>query len=588
MLAETLRLLLVVSLALPLAATLLCLIPGMNRRVFTWSAWTALPAMAVSVSGLIAQPSIHVAWPRLMFGVQFGIHPGNTHWLFFTSVLWFASAAFGRYYLAHDEQRGRYTFFFLGAMTGNFGLILAREPIVFFASFAMMSFMSYGLVVHDGRNESKRAGRVYLGMAILGEVFQFAGLSLALFPMIGNMATPGFQSLEPFTSGNGLITGLFIAGFGIKAGLLGLHVWLPMAHPVAPTPASAVLSGAMIKAGLIGWINFLPLGMMEVPWASHALIVLGLSGAMLAAVMGVTQNNPKAVLAYSSVSQMGLMITAIGVGLGAPAIWKTMIVAVTLYAAHHAFAKCLLFLGVGLKTSRPIAGWERAFFWGGMTFAALALIGAPLTGGALAKAVLKDAVSASGLPNARLMVSMLTAAAAGTTMLMIRFMITLRKLEFDKHHAAAPAIWWPWSLLLLGVLAGPVLVAVSSYSPLLFMAWKPDSWLKFLLPLGGGALLYMAGAASARKWKSEEPVIPAGDLFFMYAWLGDRVKHLVNRAKEQFPPYHSRFRDHGDLVIARISQLLASAESSVASWTIGAVVWVSLTVVLFWLVGFPS
>jgi hydrogenase-4 component B len=116
-----------------------------------------------------------------------------------------------------------------------------------------------------------------------------------------------------------LAVGLLAAGFAVKAGIMPLHVWLPLAHPAAPVAASAVLSGALIKAGLIGWLRLLPLGGAAWPGWGTVFVVVGLTTAIAGALIGVAQTRPKVVLAYSSVSQMGIIATLVGVGLLAPA-----------------------------------------------------------------------------------------------------------------------------------------------------------------------------------------------------------------------------------------------------------------------------
>jgi hydrogenase-4 component B len=157
--------------------------------------------------------------------------------------------------------------------------------------------------------------------------------------------------------GGELAAALLIAGFGVKAGLLGLHVWLPLAHPVAPTPASAVLSGAMVKAGLLGWLRFLPLGTAALPVVGATLVVLGLAGAFLAALAGVLQRDAKTILAYSTVSQMGLLAVGVGLALAEPAAWPLAAAALPLYALHHGCTKAALFLGV--PTCGAVAGSSR-------------------------------------------------------------------------------------------------------------------------------------------------------------------------------------------------------------------------------------
>src|SRR6516225_7782006 len=107
---------------------------------------------------------------------------------------------------------------------------------------------------------------------------------------------------------------LLIAGFGLKAGLVPLHVWMPLTYPAAPAPAGSVLSGAVVKAGVIGLIRFIPLDHGTPGWG-EALAIAGLLSAFYGVAVGITQANPKTVLAYSSISQMGLIAMVVGTGL---------------------------------------------------------------------------------------------------------------------------------------------------------------------------------------------------------------------------------------------------------------------------------
>ena len=138
---------------------------------------------------------------------------------------------------------------------------------------------------------------------------------------------------------------LLILGFGLKIGLVPLHVWMPLAYTAAPIPAAAVLSGAAVKAGVIGLIRFLPLRAALPGWG-EALAALGLFSAFYGVAVGITQHNPKTVLAYSSVSQMGLIAAVLGMGLAAGD--KASALAAAFYAAHHVLVKGALFLAVGV------------------------------------------------------------------------------------------------------------------------------------------------------------------------------------------------------------------------------------------------
>jgi len=574
-------LLVALAIALPLIAGACALVPFSRRAAFYSAPFAALPALALSMAG-----TIQVSWSGFMLGTTFAVGGAGSVWLFITSVLWLASAWYGLYYLAEDKKRERYVFFFLGAMAGNFGIVLARDAISFFAAYALMSILSYGLVIHDGKPEPRRAGRVYLSMAVFGEAVQLAALCLLFYPMIGNSGGLHFQSLESMSMPGGLITGLLIAGFGIKAGLLGLHVWLPMAHPVAPTPASAVLSGSMIKAGLIGWMTFLPLGRVALPDVSAVLIVLGLTGSLVAAVIGAIQSNPKSVLAYSSVSQMGLMTAGIGVAAGSPSSWPVMMWIIVVYAAHHAFTKSLLFLSVGLKTTRPLVGPEHWMFWSGTIFAGLALIGMPFTSGVIAKNLLADAIAGSSHPHHVGIVIVLTVAATGTALLMIRYVMTLRNMQRDRHHGASAGIWVPWLLLLLMVMMFTLMFARYLYMErIATMAMPP--WWKSSWPLLVGMVLYIAAQWVWRKRRWKRVDVPPGDLFHVMSFATVRIVDgagiVAGKVSAEFSRRRDMFKHAIGKKLRKAVRMLDDVEVRLTVWSIGGFAVMLAAVMIFWL-----
>lgn len=281
-----------------------------------WIVSAPLPALLLSI-GL---PDTFIQLPFLLLGVVWELDAFTRPLLMMTALLWLISGYFALGYMKPEGLR-RFTLFWLATLTGNLSLILAQDIASFYTGFALMTFAGYGLVVHQLSPEALRAGKIYIAMAVLGEVLILAGF-IALIP---DLVEPMLHSVPLAIAEHDYpmwVSALLFAGFGVKAGVLGLHFWLPLAHPVAPTPASAVLSGAMIKAGLIAWIQVLPLGaelaaLIEpnflrgvslVTGFAWLVIGLGLSASFLAAVLGARQLKPKAVLAYSSISQMGLSL----------------------------------------------------------------------------------------------------------------------------------------------------------------------------------------------------------------------------------------------------------------------------------------
>jgi hypothetical protein len=221
-----------------------------------------------------------------------------------------------------------------------------------------------------------RAGKVYLVMTLAGELALFAALVLVAHHAGG--LVPERAALVGLDD---LTIGLLLFGLAIKAGLVPLHVWLPLAHPAAPVPASAVLSGAMIKVALLGWLRFLPIGETALVEWGLLLIFTGLATLFFAIPIGLVQSNLKVILAYSSVAKMGLMALTLGLILLEPSLAPIGVPAIALYAAHHGLAKGGLFLGVGLRHYWTLQGLVLT----GTLALGLSLAGAPLTGGAVAK-----------------------------------------------------------------------------------------------------------------------------------------------------------------------------------------------------------
>jgi hydrogenase-4 component B len=305
--------------------------------------------------------------------------------------------------------------------------VLAADVVTLSTFYAIMTFAAYGLIVHDRTREVRRAGRVYIVLAVLGEAMLLGGLVLA----VARTGATTLAELAPdlaTASDRSVIVGLLLAGFAVKAGIIPLHVWLPLAHPAAPVAASAVLSGAVIKAGLVGWLRLLPLGATPLPRWGTALIVAGLVSAIVGAGIGIVQDRPKVVLAYSSVSQMGVIATVVGVGLLVPAAAPAAVAAAATYAFHHGLAKGALFLGVGVHARTADRGGRRIAVMG-TVLAGTALAGAPLTSGAIAKAATKSPVGALPAPWDGWLTLAMTVVAIGTTLVIARVVVLLQRAE---------------------------------------------------------------------------------------------------------------------------------------------------------------
>jgi formate hydrogenlyase subunit 3/multisubunit Na+/H+ antiporter MnhD subunit len=492
---------------LPLLLALLLL----SRRTRSWVPnLTPLALLPALLAGLLA-PQDNLLLEGWLLGLLLGLDATGRVFLLFSALAWLCAALYARTWLANDLHRLRFSGFFLVAMAGSLGLCLAQDVLGFYLFFTLMTFSAWGLVLHHGHPAARRAGRVYLVLALLGEAALLA--TLWFIVMEGTPALALAPATVAAAPQRDLIIALLLVGFGVKTGLLGLHMALPLAYGATPVPGAAVLASAMIKAGLLGWLRFLPLGETLPGWSS-LLIALGLAAAFFGVAVGLLQKAPRVMLAYSSISQMGLIGVGLGLGLARPDAAGPALFAVTLYALHHALVKAALFLGEGLSRAAAHGG-----IFAGMVLLALLLAGAPLTGGALAKHYLKDLASFTPIASAGMITWLLALASIGTALLMARFLWQLRH-RAGTAQRPPPGLLLPWLLALLAALVAPWLLAVDGAALLAPAALWSATW-----PLLAALLLALPAARFIRALPF---TIPAGDILIPIEWL---LKHGWRRGR---------------------------------------------------------
>jgi formate hydrogenlyase subunit 3/multisubunit Na+/H+ antiporter MnhD subunit len=351
------------------------LLPAVLRARWLGPALVAAP-LPLLVLALFGEGAMQPA--LLLPGCGYAVEQVNRPLLLLAGAGWSIAGWFAAD--AVTQGRTRFGLCWLLTLAGQALALLAADLGSFYFGYTLMTVAAYGLVVHSGGDEARRAGRVYLVLAFAGEAMVLSGLLL----LAGYFGNAEFSELASQSlAGLGVAPWLLFAGFCVKMGIAPLHFWLPLAHPVAPAPASAILSGLLVKAGLLGVLRFLPQDSLE---PAGLLLWLGLATAAFGALMGLTQPRLKTVLAYSTISQMGLALTGFAaVQAAAPGA----VAVVLLFALHHGMNKLALFLAA----AHAGAGrWARVLF----VLPALALAGLPLTSGAMAKAGLKEALGASG------------------------------------------------------------------------------------------------------------------------------------------------------------------------------------------------
>ncbi|GGA61946.1 complex I subunit 5 family protein [Pelagibacterium lentulum] len=433
----------------PLVLGLAASLPSVRSNAIVLLPLAPLPALVLAVVGPLNIPT---EAGILLLGVTLNLDINGTLFLGAISGLWCLGGIFALGYMRMTPNPAVFAGFWCLTLSGNLGVVLSQDAGSFYVSFAAVSLAAYFLVVHERTERALYAGRIYIFLAVVGEALLLIGLLIGV-DAANSMSIAKIRVALADAPQAGWAVFCLIGGLGIKAGLVPLHVWLPLAHPAAPTPASAVLSGAIVKAGIIGFIQFLPDG--TALWPSM-LLVLGLAGTYGAVFLGLGQTNPKAILAYSTISQMGLVIAVIGVG---HLTGNTVAAygAAALYCAHHGLAKGALFMSVGMVGKSGRTFMPFVLFVTGLMAASIA--GAPFAGGALAKSAIKTLFEDWAL-------LLVTLSGAGTTLLLARFLMTIASNhgpEPDKRPSALMSV--PWFVAVVAALLVPW-VLVDRYSDL--------------------------------------------------------------------------------------------------------------------------
>ena len=266
-----------------------------------------------------------------------------------TAFMWFCASLLSPQYFKGHHNIGRYYLFFLLTLGATMGVFLSADLMTTFIFFEIMSFASYMWVVHEQDKNAMAAGKTYLTIAVMGGMV----LLMGLFLLNSITDTLVISELHSAIVKAGSSTKLYVAafcmlfGFGAKAGLFPLHIWLPKAHPVAPAPASALLSGVLTKTGIFG-ILIITANIMngDKVWG-YALLILGTITMVLGAVIAVFSVNLKRTLACSSLSQIGFITVGISMVclLGEENALASN--GTVLYMLNHSIVKLVLFLCAG-------------------------------------------------------------------------------------------------------------------------------------------------------------------------------------------------------------------------------------------------
>jgi hydrogenase-4 component B len=312
-----------------------------------------IPVVAVAVNVLISGTAISLKIPWQVPYGSFYVEMDSLSALFLLAIAVSCSTAaiYGCGYMISykDRRLGLPTFFFNMLAAGMAMVVMARNGVLFLVAWEIMSLASYFLVTFEDERESVRqAGWIYIVATHIGTAFL-----LAFFVIVGQYnGTMDFDRIGVFGKASSVLFLLALVGFGTKAGIMPLHVWLPEAHPAAPSHVSAVMSGVMIKMGIYGIIRTISIMPAVELWWGWLLIWLGIISGILGILFAIAQHDIKRMLAYSSVENIGIIL--IGLGLGVIGIASNSNVLVIfgfagtlLHTINHSLFKSLLFMGAG-------------------------------------------------------------------------------------------------------------------------------------------------------------------------------------------------------------------------------------------------
>lgn len=348
---------------LPLAGGLAAVFDGRSRRRSALWAQAGLfgalvaackPMAVVLFSGEILSATLPWAMPGGQF--ELVLDPLSAFFLLPVVFLGPLLALYGSSYLGqntgHQWGHGVHWFFFNLLSGGMILVLLAHNGLLFMLAWEVMSLAPFFLVLfHDRKKSARHAAWVYLVAGHLGGI-----LLLLFFLLLGTSGHGlGFSSFHPQLLSpmfRHLLFGLAFLGFGVKAGILPVHVWLPEAHPAAPSHVSAYMSGVMIKMGIYGILRSVQLlGGPVFSWGL-ALVLTGVVSGILGVLFALAQHDLKRLLAYHSVENIGIILLGLGAGMigisqGQPALAIFGLAGGLLHVLNHSLFKGLLFLGAG-------------------------------------------------------------------------------------------------------------------------------------------------------------------------------------------------------------------------------------------------
>ncbi len=539
-----------------------------------------IPALSMLIRALSGREDIRFDVEGFcMLGLRFRADGFRSLYASVAAVMWCFTGLFSPEYFAHYRNRNRYTFFCLLTLGATAGVFLSDDLYTTFIFFEIMSFTSYTWVAHEETPGAMRAAETYLAVAVIGGMVTLMGLFM-VYRELGTLSFEGMAAAAIARDDPGALylPGAFILfGFGAKAGMFPVHIWLPKAHPVAPAPSSALLSGILTKTGIFGILVLsLKVFRHDAPWGL-GILLLGCVTMLLGAVLALFSVDLKRTLACSSMSQIGFILVGIACQclLGEESTLAAQ--GTILHMLNHSLFKLVLFMCAGCVYMHlhrldlnDIRGWGRKkpFLMVCFLIAALGISGIPLFSGYVSKSLLHEGLleyvhEGAVFSGAADVIEKVFIVTGGLTLTyMTKLFVTLfvekhpdRQEEYDAQHAYLTplghvAVGVPACLLLFLGLTPAFSMQALSFLSLPFMDAHPHAVSYFSAENLLGALKSVLVAAVAY------PVIVRG---WMTVKRGKTRLH-TDRWFKRFDLENTVYRPAVDLILRGMGLLAAGAD----------------------------
>lgn len=312
-----------------------------NATLLFLLVWTAVALRPLISDGPVVQ---QISWLGEQVNIKLALDGLSLFMLLVVSLIGLGASLFSIDYMEHYGAKASYYALLLVMIAGMNGLVLSADLFALYVFLEVAAIASYSLVAFGLEHDELEASFKYLMLSVVSSAFLLIGITV-IFGVAGDLDFKAVAAaLRELEAGKvvGIASAFFILGFGLKAALMPFHAWLPDAHPSAPAPISAILSGLLIKVSGVYALARVIINVFGLtPALSEVLLWLAALSMVLAAFLAVGQKDLKRMLAYSSISQVGYIV--VGLSLGTP----LGMIGGLFHLFNHAIAKGLLFLTSG-------------------------------------------------------------------------------------------------------------------------------------------------------------------------------------------------------------------------------------------------